>query len=161
MDLISSLDSAFDRIKEVPIEGIFCDLLWSDPVEDVDVAIAEEFSPNYERECSFFYGRAATKRLLEKNKLTCILRGHQVMIEGYKMHKWADKSVKTVSFPPVVTIFSAPNYCGTYDNKGAYFILNDGRVEIKTYNETLAPYRLPDNLNVLTWSIPFVADRIL
>ena len=124
MGLISSLDSAFDRIKEVPFEGLLCDMLWSDPVNDEDVDLVQEFTHNNDRECSFLYGRVATKRLLEKNKLTSILRGHQVKVEGYKMHMWGDKSVKTLSFPSVVTIFSAPNYCGTYDNKGAYFILN-------------------------------------
>jgi hypothetical protein len=65
------------------------------------------------------------------------------MIEGYKMHRF-DPSVSLGSkrssmgggptspspldFPSVVTIFSAPNYCGTYDNKGAYFILDRGAV---------------------------------
>jgi hypothetical protein len=31
------------------------------------------------------------------------------------MHKWNKNS----AIPPVITIFSAPNYCGTYGNKGA------------------------------------------
>lgn len=31
------------------------------------------------------------------------------------MYKWN----KTVDFPSVITIFSAPNYCDVYNNKGA------------------------------------------
>ena len=66
-----------------------------------------------------------------------------------------------MDFPPVVTIFSAPNYCGSYDNKGAYFILDRGSVQLKQFNETEAPYKLPDGMNVFTWSAPFLADRVV
>jgi serine/threonine-protein phosphatase 2B catalytic subunit len=38
---------------------------------------------------------------------------------GYKMHKWDGAE----SFPPVITVFSAPNYCGSYKNKGAVILL--------------------------------------
>ena len=31
------------------------------------------------------------------------------------MHKWN----QTTGFPAVITIFSAPNYCDVYNNKGA------------------------------------------
>ena len=31
------------------------------------------------------------------------------------MHRWNGKS----DFPSVITIFSAPNYCDVYNNKGA------------------------------------------
>ena len=66
-----------------------------------------------------------------------------------------------MDFPSVVTIFSAPNYCGSYDNKGAYFFLDHGSVRVKQYNPTEAPYQLPNGLNVFTWSAPFLADRIV
>jgi serine/threonine-protein phosphatase 2B catalytic subunit len=36
------------------------------------------------------------------------------------MHNW----VGSVDFPSVITIFSAPNYCDTYHNKGAIVKLN-------------------------------------
>jgi len=32
------------------------------------------------------------------------------------MHKWNGDS----DFPAVITIFSAPNYCDVYNNKGAF-----------------------------------------
>lgn len=31
------------------------------------------------------------------------------------MHKWGGSQ----KFPPVITLFSAPNYCDFYNNKGA------------------------------------------
>jgi serine/threonine-protein phosphatase 2B catalytic subunit len=36
------------------------------------------------------------------------------------MHNWNGKT----NFPSVITIFSAPNYCGTYSNSGAVIIAN-------------------------------------
>ena len=38
-----------------------------------------------------------------------------MFIEGYNLHKWNRDS----PIPPVITVFSAPNYCGIYHNKGA------------------------------------------
>lgn len=35
------------------------------------------------------------------------------------MHKWSDSD-----FPLVITIFSAPNYCDVYNNKGAVIKFN-------------------------------------
>lgn len=66
-----------------------------------------------------------------------------------------------LEFPAVVTIFSAPNYCGSYENKGAFFVLNNGKVNMKTFNETPPPYELPYSLNVLSWSVPFLVDRTM
>jgi hypothetical protein len=40
------------------------------------------------------------------------------------MHKWGVKS----AFPQMITVFSAPNYCGTYDNKGAVVLLKDNTI---------------------------------
>ena len=73
------------------------------------------------------------------------------------MHKWGSSD----SFPYVITIFSAPNYCGSYDNKAAVLILKKGNLQLKQYQEYEAPYRLPDNLNLISWSMPFLAEKIL
>ena len=72
------------------------------------------------------------------------------------MHKWGSKD----SFPYVITIFSAPNYCGSYNNKAAVLILKNNNLQLKQYQETEAPYRLPDNLNLISWSMPFLAEKI-
>lgn len=73
------------------------------------------------------------------------------------MHRWGNKD----SFPYVITIFSAPNYCGYYDNKGAILILDDGNLQLKQYSETEHPYHLPDDLNIFSWSLPFLAEKVL
>lgn len=72
------------------------------------------------------------------------------------MHRWGNKD----SFPYVITIFSAPNYCGYYDNKGSILILDEGNLQLKQYQETEPPYRLPDGLNVFSWSLPFLAEKV-
>jgi serine/threonine-protein phosphatase 2B catalytic subunit len=85
-----------------------------------------------------------------------IVRGHQVQIEGYKMHRWDGPQ----SFPYVITIFSAPNYCGYYENKASVLIIDKGNLSLKQYEETEPPYRLPDNMDIFTWSIPFLSEKV-
>ena len=94
-----------NRFKEPPTEGLFCDLLWSDPLDD-EAAVEYEYKDNKDRECSYLFGRKPVKKLLEKNDLMSVVRAHQVQVEGYKMHRWDGEA----SFPYVITIFSAPNY---------------------------------------------------
>lgn len=66
-----------NRFQEVPVTGLLCDILWSDPVED-EVADQIDFIENSERQCSFKYGLAPTKKLLDENDLTLVIRAHQV-----------------------------------------------------------------------------------
>jgi len=73
------------------------------------------------------------------------------------MHKWGSKD----SFPYVITIFSAPNYCGSYNNKAAVLILKQNNLQLKQYQEFEAPYRLPDNLNLISWSMPFLVEKMV
>lgn len=83
---------------------------------DNDDGICEgQFRINEVRGCSYFYGMEAVSKFLERNKLISIIRGHEAQIDGYKMHRWDGGQ----DFPMVITIFSAPNYCDVYNNKGA------------------------------------------
>lgn len=125
----------------MPFHGLICDLLWSDPASEEQCGEVEDFEDNEERNCSYVFGKQAVKNVLLDNSLTSILRAHQVQVDGYKMHRFEPfKATKealspslasSLDFPSVVTIFSAPNYCGTYDNKGAFFQLDRGRVKVK------------------------------
>ena len=74
---LSKLDQVdkINRFTEVPLDGLFCDLLWSDPMAD-EVANSKEYIDNEERECSYLFGKKPTKKLLDQNNLMSILRGH-------------------------------------------------------------------------------------
>ena len=121
-----------------------------------EVANSKDYIDNEERECSYLFGKKPTKKLLDSNNLMTIVRGHQVQIDGYKMHRWDGPQ----SFPYVITIFSAPNYCGYYENKASVLIIDKGNLSLKQYEETEPPYRLPDNMDVFTWSVPFLAEKV-
>ena len=85
------------RPIEVPDQGILCDLLWSDP----DLGI-KGWGENHERGISFVYGSEAVQTFLKKHDLDLICRAHQVVQDGYQF--FCDKRL--------VTVFSAPDYCG-------------------------------------------------
>ena len=76
-----------DRFVEVPSHGIFCDLLWADPVKD-EFAEKRKFTKNNIRSCSVKFGYEPLKNLLTNTKTTMLLRGHQVQMDGYKFHHW-------------------------------------------------------------------------
>lgn len=72
------------------------------------------------------------------------------------MYKWNS----TVDFPSVITIFSAPNYCDVYNNKGAVIKFKNNMVNIQQFNYSPHPFILPQFMNIFNWSIPFVSEKI-
>lgn len=92
-----------------------CDLVWSDPSDNNLI----QWEPNTMRGCSYYYSRIQAKRFLKDNKVKMIIRGHEVQIEGFSYQKSTNDEKLTL------TIFSAPNYCDTYKNKGAVALIAD------------------------------------
>ncbi len=72
------------------------------------------------------------------------------------MHRWGGQS----AFPSVITVFSAPNYCGTYNNKGAVILIENDKMNIKQYKDVEHPFHLPGDIDLFAWSIPFLADKV-
>lgn len=96
------------RLQEVPHEGPFCDLMWSDP-EDIETW---SVSP---RGAGWLFGRLVTKEFNHLNGLDLIARAHQLVQEGYKlMHD-----------DNIVTVWSAPNYCYRCGNVASVFQVDD------------------------------------
>jgi diadenosine tetraphosphatase ApaH/serine/threonine PP2A family protein phosphatase len=50
-----------ERFKEPPRSGAFCDILWSDPVENDDGSQEGVYKVNEVRGCSYFYGVEAVR----------------------------------------------------------------------------------------------------
>lgn len=146
-----------DRFKEPPAFGPMCDLLWSDPLEDFgSEKNAEHFSHNSVRGCSYFYSYAASCDFLQQNNLLSIIRAHEAQDAGYRMYR---KS-QTTGFPSLITIFSAPNYLDVYNNKAAVLKYENNVMNIRQFNCSPHPYWLPNFMDVFTWSLPFVGEKV-
>ncbi|XP_012286075.1 serine/threonine-protein phosphatase 2B catalytic subunit 2 isoform X2 [Orussus abietinus] len=146
-----------DRFKEPPAFGPMCDLLWSDPLEDFgNEKNAEHFSHNSVRGCSYFYSYAACCDFLQNNNLLSIIRAHEAQDAGYRMYR---KSL-TTGFPSLITIFSAPNYLDVYNNKAAVLKYENNVMNIRQFNCSPHPYWLPNFMDVFTWSLPFVGEKV-
>ena len=114
---LTSLDQIqeIDRFGEIPEEGLFSDLMWSDPSPKVD-----EWAPS-DRGCTFLWGLAPVKKFLSDNNMAMVVRGHQVAKEGFNFPFEPDHCV--------VTVFSATNYADEYRNKGCFMsIAGDGKM---------------------------------
>lgn len=97
------------RPTDVPDTGIICDLLWADPEKDLN-GWAEN-----DRGVSFTFGPNEVQNFLTQNSYDLIVRAHQVVEDGYEF--FAGRKL--------VTVFSAPNYCGEFDNAAAMMIIDD------------------------------------
>ncbi|VDP37905.1 unnamed protein product [Soboliphyme baturini] len=103
----------WDQIKnlkkpaEVPEQGLLCDLLWSDPDP------VGKGDPN--RGVSYLFGPDVVTEFCQNMGVDLIARAHQVVPNGFEF--FADGRL--------VTLFSAPNYCGVFDNSAGAMVVDE------------------------------------
>ena len=98
------------RPTDLPDVGLLCDLTWADPDPDV-----EGWAEN-DRGVSYVFGEKIVDEFCDKFSLDLICRAHQVVEDGYEF--FAKRQL--------VTVFSAPNYCGEFENAGALMSVDEG-----------------------------------
>lgn len=90
------------------LQGLLCDLLWSDPDPD------SQGWTESDRGVSYIFGADIVEQFLQTHDLDLVCRAHQVVSDGYEF--FASRKL--------VTIFSAPNYCNEFDNAGAMLVVD-------------------------------------
>ncbi|CAI2354458.1 unnamed protein product [Caenorhabditis sp. 36 PRJEB53466] len=101
---------AFHRLKKPKTpktcdEGLPVDLMWADPTQDK----TSTFALNTQRAISVIFGEKAVTEFMNRLGLSLIVRAHEVSQLGFNfMFK-----------NRLVTVFSAPYYCGNETNCGA------------------------------------------
>ncbi|KAJ1548563.1 Serine/threonine-protein phosphatase 5 [Cladochytrium tenue] len=94
---------AIDRFKQPGSEGLMCELLWSDPQP-------QKGRSRSKRGVGIQFGPDVTDAFCKLNGLDVIVRSHEVKQDGYEVAHGGK----------CITIFSAPNYCDSVGNKGAF-----------------------------------------
>jgi serine/threonine-protein phosphatase PP1 catalytic subunit len=127
------------RPTDIPDEGLLADLLWSDPQDTIEISnnsrkddhvndknnkskkskskLKSKFNNDWkqnDRGVSYCFNTNVVKNFCSKFDFDLIARGHMVVEEGYEFY--ANRKL--------VTIFSAPNYCGEFKNWGAVMNVN-------------------------------------
>eukprot|EP00913_Durusdinium_trenchii_P012796 g12014.t1 len=90
------------RPTEVPDQGLLCDVLWSDP----DALPGWQEIP---KGVSYTYGPDIVEQFLRENELDWGYDGYEVS-------------------GPRCTLFSVPDYCGEFNNRGAVPVATSGVV---------------------------------
>ena len=171
LNLIEEINQ-IDRFVDVPFKGLFCDLLWSDPIDNdffnknPDFRIKKNemtFVENASRGCSYQYGIKAVKDFLKHNNLKCMIRAHQCCDDGIKMMRENGRNNQ----PICITIFSATEYL--YNNHASNIYISKDVFRINKYQNPICDDEYKPNIenaidftfNNLSQSIPSLIKDIV
>lgn len=98
------------------------EILWSDPTTDTQTYGKST------RGLGVLFGQQSLMNFLDRTNFTFMVRGHQCVKAG----------CESILNHRVITVFSASNYCGDYENRaGILLVYPEGRYEY----ETFAPFQ--------------------
>lgn len=97
--------------KQPGNEGLVMEMLWSDP------QTAKGLSPS-KRGIAHMFGPDITEEFTKLNNLTAVIRSHECCDNGYEV----------AHDGKLITVFSAPNYCDSAGNQGAYINIGEDSV---------------------------------
>ncbi|EPS37659.1 hypothetical protein H072_8668 [Dactylellina haptotyla CBS 200.50] len=104
-------------------EGLMMEMLWTDPQTEPGRGPSK-------RGVGLQFGPDVTKRFCEKNGLEAVIRSHEVRMGGYEQEHDGR----------CITVFSAPNYCDSTGNKGAYInVGEDYKLDFVTFDAVPHP----------------------
>ncbi|OAL22390.1 hypothetical protein AYO20_11176 [Fonsecaea nubica] len=101
LDDIRKLDRHVQR--QPGQSGLMMEMLWTDPQPQNGRGPSK-------RGVGLQFGPDVTKKFCENNNLEAVIRSHEVRMDGYEVEHDGK----------CITVFSAPKYCDTTENKGAY-----------------------------------------
>jgi len=113
------------RPTDVPDQGLLCDLLWSDPDKET-----QGWGEN-DRGVSYTFGAEVVAKFLYKHDLDLICRfdSSSTVSSGFNLmfsaHQVVEDGYEFFAKRQLVTLFSAPNYCGEFDNAGAMMSVDE------------------------------------
>lgn len=125
-----------NRVQEIPPDGAFCDLMWSDPG---DIAYWQMNS----RGAGWIYGGKVVNKFNQINNLELICRAHQLVQEGYK-YWFLDRNL--------ITVWSCPNYCYRCGNVASILHFDENmQRSIKLFSSTEDSVASSNTKNILPY----------
>jgi hypothetical protein len=79
-----------------------------------------------------------------------------IHVDVYKMEPIYPPS----GLPSTITVFSVPNYCDIYGNKGSILHIICDELDVVQFGASPHPFTLPNVISVFEWSVPFVAEEV-
>uniref|UniRef100_A0AAY4A017 Serine/threonine-protein phosphatase n=1 Tax=Denticeps clupeoides TaxID=299321 RepID=A0AAY4A017_9TELE len=129
---ITNLDDIrkLDRFKEPPAYGPMCDLLWSDPLEDFGNEKSQEH---------FTHNTVRGCSYFYSYPAVCDFLQHNNLLSVIRAHEAQDAGT-------------------TYTS--AVLKYENNVMNIRQFNCSPHPYWLPNFMDVFTWSLPFVGEKV-
>ncbi|EFY97335.1 hypothetical protein MHUMG1_06973 [Metarhizium humberi] len=103
--------------------GLMMEMLWTDPQDEPGRGPSK-------RGVGMQFGPDITKRFCENNGLEAVIRSHEVRMDGYEVQHDGR----------CITVFSAPKYCDSTENRGAYInIKSDYKLRYEQFDAVPHP----------------------